>query len=64
MSAPRIYVLADKLGRVYLETEQNTRSFGNFWVLNGAIIFNGLRRAFLLHFFVSRLLRRLRQALR
>ncbi|KAI0251685.1 hypothetical protein BJV78DRAFT_417870 [Lactifluus subvellereus] len=39
VQAPKIYVLTDKPGRVYLETEQNTRAFGNFWVPNGAIIF-------------------------
>jgi hypothetical protein len=40
---PKICVLTDKPGRVYLETDQNTRAFGNIWVPNDAIIFKGPR---------------------
>src|SRR5260221_5881125 len=38
----RVNVLMDipgPLGRVFLETAQNTRAFGNVWIPNGAIIF-------------------------
>ncbi|KAH9979611.1 hypothetical protein BGW80DRAFT_1455296 [Lactifluus volemus] len=37
----KVYVLTDTTRRVYLETPQKTRSFGNFWVLNGTILFKG-----------------------
>ena len=41
-SESRIHVLTDNPGRrVYLETAQNTRAFGNVWVANNAIIFKG-----------------------
>jgi hypothetical protein len=38
---PKICVLTDKPGRVFLETVKNTRAFGNVWVPNDAIIFKG-----------------------
>ncbi|KAH9054692.1 hypothetical protein EDB87DRAFT_1688992 [Lactarius vividus] len=34
-----IYVLIDRPGRVFLETEGGIRRFGNVWMLNGALIF-------------------------
>jgi hypothetical protein len=37
----KICVLTDKPGRVYLETDQTTRAFGNVWVPNDAMIFKG-----------------------
>lgn len=40
----KIRVLTDKpgpMGRVYLQTAQNTRAFGNVWVPKTAIIFKG-----------------------
>ena len=39
----KICVLTDKPGRVFLETDQKARAFGNFWVPNQAIIFKGLQ---------------------
>ena len=38
-----LYVLFDRPGRVFLETERNPRIFGNIWLLNGFLIFRGLR---------------------
>ncbi|KAH9966990.1 hypothetical protein BJV74DRAFT_284201 [Russula compacta] len=35
----KICVLTDKPGRVFLETDQKARAFGNLWVPNEAIIF-------------------------
>lgn len=43
----KICVLTDKPGRLYLETDQNSRAFGNVWVPNNAIIFKGSRTTFL-----------------
>jgi hypothetical protein len=43
----KICVLTDKPGRLYLETDQNSRAFGNVWVPNDAIIFKGSRITFL-----------------
>ena|SRR6266702_3731100 len=43
-----VYVLVDRPGRVFLETEGRKRSFGNVWMLNGTLIFKSLR-----HFSVS-----------
>ena len=37
----KISVIKDKPGRVFLETDQKTRAFGNVWVLNDAIILKG-----------------------
>src|SRR5258708_4431586 len=37
----KICVLTDKPGRVFLETDKNTRAFGNFWEPNNAIILKG-----------------------
>ena len=55
----KVYVLTDTPRRVYLETPQNGRVFGNFWVLNGAILFKGLCLAYFVYylFFFSRPLR-------
>jgi hypothetical protein len=36
-----VYVLVDRPGRVFLETEREERSFGNVWMLNGTLIFKG-----------------------
>jgi hypothetical protein len=38
-----VYVLVDRPSRVFLETEQEKRSFGNIWMLNSSLIFKGLR---------------------
>jgi hypothetical protein len=45
----RIHVITDipgPLGRVFVETGQNTRAFGNVWIPNHAIIFKGKRDYF------------------
>lgn len=39
----KICVLTDGPGRVFLETDQNSRAFGNVWEPNGAMIFKGSR---------------------
>jgi len=39
----KICVLTDKPGRVFLETDQNSRAFGNVWVPKDAMIFKGSR---------------------
>ena len=49
----RICVLTDKPGRVFLETDQSTRAFGNVWVPKDAIIFKGSRITFLPPFIFS-----------
>ena len=36
-----IYVLIDRPGRVYLESDQNSRAFGNVWAPSKAMIFKG-----------------------
>ncbi|KAI0300014.1 hypothetical protein B0F90DRAFT_1817813 [Multifurca ochricompacta] len=36
-----IYVIVDKPGRVFLETEQRTRIFGNIWAAGSVMIFKG-----------------------
>jgi hypothetical protein len=38
-----VYVLVDRPSRVFIETEGERRGFGNVWMLNGALIFKGLR---------------------
>jgi hypothetical protein len=38
---PSISVLTDNPGRVFLETAEGTRAFGNVWVPKEAIIFKG-----------------------
>ncbi|KAH9979612.1 hypothetical protein BGW80DRAFT_1557221 [Lactifluus volemus] len=39
----KVYVLTDKVGRVYLETQaQDIRAFGNFWIPSNAIIFKDI----------------------
>ncbi|KAI0288281.1 hypothetical protein BC826DRAFT_1107873 [Russula brevipes] len=38
----KIYVLIDRPGRIYIHTDQYTRAFGNFWVVNEAIIFKNV----------------------
>jgi hypothetical protein len=49
----KICVLTDKPGRVFLETDQSARAFGNVWVPKDAIIFKGSRITFSssFHFF-------------
>jgi hypothetical protein len=37
----KICVLTDGPGRVFLETGQNSRAFGNVWMPNDAMIFKG-----------------------
>ena len=44
-----IYVLFDRPGRVFLETEPKPRILGNIWLLNGCLIFRGLCSISLLH---------------
>jgi hypothetical protein len=39
-----IYVLVDRPGRVFLETKDLNRSFGNVWMMNDSLIFKGLWR--------------------
>ena len=41
----KICVLTDQPGRIFLETDQNSRAFGNVWVPNDAMIFKGSRIA-------------------
>lgn len=41
VDAPEVHVLTDKPGRVYLESGQDTRAFGNVWRPKDAIIFKG-----------------------
>ena len=43
-----VYVLVDRPGRVFLESEREQRRFGNVWNLNGTQIFQGV------HHFSSR----------
>ncbi|KAH9979613.1 hypothetical protein BGW80DRAFT_1442562 [Lactifluus volemus] len=39
----KVYVLTDKVGRVYVETQaQDIRAFGNFWIPSNAIIFKDI----------------------
>lgn len=37
-----VYVLVDRTGRMFFETEGEKRSFGNVWMLNGSLILKGL----------------------
>jgi hypothetical protein len=39
--APKISVLTDRQGRIYLESGQDSRAFGNVWCPQKAIIFKG-----------------------
>jgi hypothetical protein len=41
VDAPKVHVLTDRPGRVYLESGQDTRAFGNVWQPKDAIIFKG-----------------------
>ena len=41
VDAPKVYVLTDRPGRVYIESGQDTRVFGNVWQPKDAIIFKG-----------------------
>jgi hypothetical protein len=43
---PKISVLTDRQGRIYLESEQGPRAFGNVWCPQKAIIFKGLSLTF------------------
>ena len=54
-----LYVLFDRPGRVFLETEHwhKPRIFGNIWLLNGLLIFRGLPHASLSRRFLSHILR-------
>jgi hypothetical protein len=38
---PKISVLTDRQGRIYLESGQDSRAFGNVWCPQNAIIFKG-----------------------
>jgi len=44
----KIGVLTDKPGRIFLETDQSKRAFGNAWMTKKAIIFKGSQIAFFL----------------
>jgi hypothetical protein len=37
----KVHVLTDRRGRVYLDSGQDTRAFGNVWRPKDAIIFKG-----------------------
>jgi hypothetical protein len=39
---PKIFVLTDRQGRIYLKSGQRSRAFGNVWCPQNAIIFKGL----------------------
>lgn len=41
-----VYVLVDRSGLVFLETEREKRRFGNVWMLNRTQIFKGLAPPF------------------
>ena len=43
---PKITVLTDRQGRIYLESGQSSRAFGNVWCPQKAIIFKGLSLSF------------------
>ncbi|KAH9022920.1 hypothetical protein EDB84DRAFT_1564846 [Lactarius hengduanensis] len=36
-----VYILFDRPSRIFLDTEQKSRIFGNVWLLNGSLIFRG-----------------------
>ena len=38
-----VYVLTDRPCRVYLQSGQDARAFGNVWLPNDAMIFKGMR---------------------
>src|SRR5258708_20575588 len=40
-SRPKISVLTNRQGRIYLQSEQGPRAFGNVWCPQKAIIFKG-----------------------
>lgn len=48
-----VYVLFDRPSRVCLHTKQQSRIFGNIWLLNGSLIFRGVFHVFLSHQFLS-----------
>jgi hypothetical protein len=48
LDADDIYVLTNKPGRVYLESNRNSRAFDNVWTANEIYIFKGHCLAFLL----------------
>ena len=41
VDAPKVHVLTDRPGHVYLESGQGARAFGNVWQPKDAIIFKG-----------------------
>lgn len=41
LDTPEVYVLTDRPSRVYLQSGQDARAFGNVWLPNDAIIFKG-----------------------
>jgi hypothetical protein len=49
--ANKFYVLTDRPELVRIMTDQDSRSFGNFWCPQNAVIFKGLRHFLLLFFF-------------
>ena len=38
-----VYVLVDRPGRVFIKAERRHRTFGNVWMLNGTLLFKGLK---------------------
>ncbi|KAH9955998.1 hypothetical protein BC827DRAFT_1234259 [Russula dissimulans] len=46
VDTPKVCVLTDRPGRVYLESGENPRAFGNVWAPKDAIIFKGACLAF------------------
>jgi hypothetical protein len=48
-----VYVLFNRPGRVFLDTEHKSRIFGNVWLLNGSLIFRGSFHVSLSRFFLS-----------
>ena len=48
-----VYLLLDRPSRVFLHTEQQSRIFGNVWLLNGSLIFRGLCHVSISHHFLS-----------
>ena len=47
----KFYVLNDREGLAYFQTDQYTQCFGNFWCPNGAIIFKGEHLLYLFFLF-------------
>jgi len=57
-----IYVLTDRPGRVYIESDQRSRAFGNVWAPSEAMIFKGSYVTFSIFVPFQYFSRRLRKA--